>query len=149
MARGKSRQPVSPSEAKPNRASSAVEGGASLGLYLHIPFCSAICNYCNFNRGLFDAAMKARYVRALEAEILAAGDGTAADSVFFGPDTYRFCALLDDMRHRTDTRFVVVTHNPITMAKMDRLYGVTMAERGVSQVVSVDLAQAERYREAS
>jgi chromosome segregation protein len=61
----------------------------------------------------------------------------------------RFCALLDDMRHRTDTRFVVVTHNPITMAKMDRLYGVTMAERGVSQVVSVDLAQAERYREAS
>jgi chromosome segregation protein len=61
----------------------------------------------------------------------------------------RFCALLDDMRRRTDTRFVVVTHNPITMAKMDRLYGVTMAERGVSQVVSVDLEQAERYREAS
>ena len=51
----------------------------------------------------------------------------------------RFCALLDDMRRRTDTRFVVVTHNPITMARMDRLYGVTMAERGVSQVVSVDL----------
>ena len=61
----------------------------------------------------------------------------------------RFCALLDDMRHRTDTRFVVVTHNPITMAKMDRLYGVTMAERGVSQVVSVDLEVAERFREAS
>jgi len=40
-----------------------------LGLYLHIPFCSAICNYCNFNRGLFDAELKARYVRALEAEI--------------------------------------------------------------------------------
>ncbi len=61
----------------------------------------------------------------------------------------RFCKLLDDMRRRTDTRFIVVTHNPITMAQMDRLLGVTMAERGVSQVVSVDLAAAERFREAS
>jgi chromosome segregation protein len=61
----------------------------------------------------------------------------------------RFCALLDDMRRRTETRFVVITHNPITMASMDRLYGVTMAERGVSQVVSVDLQAAERFREAS
>jgi chromosome segregation protein len=53
------------------------------------------------------------------------------------------------MRRRTETRFVVITHNPITMASMDRLYGVTMAERGVSQVVSVDLQAAERFREAS
>ncbi|HSM40237.1 MAG TPA: chromosome segregation protein SMC, partial [Afifellaceae bacterium] len=60
----------------------------------------------------------------------------------------RFCALLDDMRKRTDTRFIVVTHNPITMAQMDRLFGVTMAERGVSQLVSVDLQTAERFREA-
>jgi oxygen-independent coproporphyrinogen-3 oxidase len=44
-----------------------------LGLYIHIPFCSAICNYCNFNRGLFDAALKARYVEALIAEINTAG----------------------------------------------------------------------------
>ena len=44
-----------------------------LGLYVHIPFCSAICNYCNFNRGLFDAALKERYVRALETEIRRAG----------------------------------------------------------------------------
>jgi oxygen-independent coproporphyrinogen-3 oxidase len=43
------------------------------GLYVHIPFCSAICNYCNFNRGLFDAALKARYVDALVAEIAEAG----------------------------------------------------------------------------
>ena len=61
----------------------------------------------------------------------------------------RFCALLDDMRKRVETRFVVVTHNPITMARMDRLFGITMAERGVSQVVSVDLATAEQFREAS
>ena len=60
----------------------------------------------------------------------------------------RFCALVDEMRRRTDTRFIVVTHNPITMARMDRLFGVTMAERGVSQIVSVDLESAERFREA-
>jgi len=60
----------------------------------------------------------------------------------------RFCALLEDMRSRTETRFIVVTHNPITMARMDRLFGVTMAERGVSQLVSVDLQTAERFREA-
>jgi oxygen-independent coproporphyrinogen-3 oxidase len=44
-----------------------------LGLYVHVPFCSAICNYCNFNRGLFDADLKARYVDALIAEITRAG----------------------------------------------------------------------------
>ena len=60
----------------------------------------------------------------------------------------RFCDLLDEMRKRADTRFVTITHNPITMARMDRLFGVTMAERGVSQLVSVDLATAERFREA-
>jgi oxygen-independent coproporphyrinogen-3 oxidase len=58
-----------------------------LGLYLHIPFCSSICNYCNFNRGLFDAALKERYVRALEREIRLAGDGSDADTVFFGGGT--------------------------------------------------------------
>src|SRR5436853_196372 len=40
-----------------------------LGLYIHVPFCSAICNYCNFNRGLFDAGLKGRYVEALLLEI--------------------------------------------------------------------------------
>ena len=61
----------------------------------------------------------------------------------------RFCDLLDEMRKRSDTRFVTITHNPITMARMDRLFGVTMAERGVSQIVSVQLAEAERLLEAS
>jgi len=60
----------------------------------------------------------------------------------------RYCDLLDDMARKTDTRFVVITHNPITMARMDRLFGVTMAERGVSQIVSVDLEGAERFLEA-
>ncbi|WIJ24581.1 chromosome segregation protein SMC [Devosia sp. RR2S18] len=61
----------------------------------------------------------------------------------------RFCNLLDSMRQRTETRFMVITHNPITMSRVDRLFGVTMAERGVSQLVSVDLTTAESFREAS
>jgi chromosome segregation protein len=60
----------------------------------------------------------------------------------------RFCDLLDAMRKRADTRFVAITHNPITMARMDRLFGVTMAEKGVSQIVSVELAEAEKFAEA-
>lgn len=55
----------------------------------------------------------------------------------------RYCRLLDEMRTRTQTRFIAITHNPVTMARMDRLFGVTMAERGVSQLVSVDLKAAE------
>ncbi|MDR7222509.1 chromosome segregation protein SMC [Aminobacter aminovorans] len=61
----------------------------------------------------------------------------------------RFCNLMDEMSASTETRFVVITHNPITMARMDRLFGVTMAEQGVSQLVSVDLQAAESLREAS
>jgi chromosome segregation protein len=60
----------------------------------------------------------------------------------------RFCDLLDEMTKLTDTRFVIITHNPITMARMNRLYGVTMAERGVSQLVSVDLETAAQFKEA-
>lgn len=56
----------------------------------------------------------------------------------------RFCRMLDEMRKRTHTRFIVITHNPVTMSRMDRLYGVTMPEQGVSQLVSVDLTQAEK-----
>ncbi len=59
-----------------------------------------------------------------------------------------FCDLLDEMTRSTETRFVIITHNPITMARMNRLYGVTMAERGVSQLVSVDLEGAVKLREA-
>lgn len=61
----------------------------------------------------------------------------------------RFCNLMDEMAATTETRFVIITHNPITMARMDRLFGVTMAEQGVSQLVSVDLQAAEALREAS
>ena len=55
----------------------------------------------------------------------------------------RFCDLMDEMRRRTETRFLVITHHAVTMSRMDRLFGVTMAEQGVSQLVSVDLKRAE------
>lgn len=59
----------------------------------------------------------------------------------------RYCNLLEEMAASTETRFVVITHNPITMARMNRLFGVTMAEQGVSQLVSVDLQMAEKLVE--
>jgi chromosome segregation protein len=58
----------------------------------------------------------------------------------------RFCTLLTEMAHSGDTRFLVITHHRLTMARMDRLFGVTMSERGVSQLVSVDLKMADELR---
>ena len=60
----------------------------------------------------------------------------------------RFCDLLDEMRRLTETRFLIITHHAITMSRMDRLFGVTMVERGVSQLVSVDLARASELVDA-
>ena len=60
---------------------------APLGLYLHIPFCESICNYCNFNRGLLDEDLKNRYLEALAAEIRRAGDGSRVDTIYFGGGT--------------------------------------------------------------
>ena len=59
----------------------------------------------------------------------------------------RFCSLLAEMVKETGTRFLVVTHHHLTMARMDRLYGVTMQERGVSRLLSVDLARAAQMVE--
>ncbi len=58
----------------------------------------------------------------------------------------RFCDLVDELARQTGTRFLVITHHRLTMARMDRLFGVTMAERGVSQLVSVDLQEAANSR---
>ena len=54
----------------------------------------------------------------------------------------RFCDMLDEMTRQTETRFLIITHHAVTMARMDRLFGVTMGEQGVSQLVSVDLKKA-------
>jgi len=56
----------------------------------------------------------------------------------------RYCNLLDEMTKSTHTKFIAITHNAVTMSRMDRLFGVTMAEQGVSQLLSVELTQAER-----
>ena len=56
----------------------------------------------------------------------------------------RFCRLLNEMAQETETRFIIITHHALTMSRMDRLFGVTMVERGVSQLVSVDLQRAEQ-----
>ncbi len=59
----------------------------------------------------------------------------------------RFCDLLDEMTAQTNTRFLIITHHAVTMSRMERLFGVTMGEQGVSQLVSVDLRQAEEIVE--
>ena len=61
----------------------------------------------------------------------------------------RFCRLVEEIAESTQTRFLVITHHRVTMARMDRLFGVTMAERGVSQLVSVDLQAAEQLRQTA
>ena len=61
----------------------------------------------------------------------------------------RFCTLLEDLVGQVETRFLLITHHRLTMARMDRLYGVTMSEAGVSQLVSVDLQTADRLRESA
>jgi chromosome segregation protein len=55
----------------------------------------------------------------------------------------RFCALLDELTKITETKFIIITHHALTMSRMDRLYGVTMPDKGISQLVSVDLQKAE------
>ncbi len=61
----------------------------------------------------------------------------------------RFCRMVEEIAESTQTRFLVITHHRVTMARMDRLFGVTMAERGVSQLVSVDLQAAEQLRQTA
>ena len=58
----------------------------------------------------------------------------------------RFCTLVGEMAHSSATRFLIITHHRLTMSRMDRLFGVTMAERGISQLVSVDLQRAAELR---
>ncbi|MEC8316752.1 MAG: hypothetical protein VX006_03050, partial [Pseudomonadota bacterium] len=59
----------------------------------------------------------------------------------------RFCNMLTNIAETSDTRFLIITHHALTMARVNRLFGVTMQERGVSQLISVDLATAEQFAE--
>lgn len=133
-----------------------------LGLYVHIPFCAAICNYCNFNRGLFDAELKARYVTALLTEISRAGDGSPADTIFFGGGTPSLLepAEIRDViaacRHSfalTPDAEVTLEANPETVTP-DRLAGFRAAginrlSFGVQSFRDTELARLSRLHSAS
>jgi oxygen-independent coproporphyrinogen III oxidase len=111
-----------------------------LGLYLHIPFCSSICNYCNFNRGLFESGLKDRYVAALEQELLRAGRGEAADTIYFGggtpsllePDEIgRLIAACRDVFDLSPDAEITLETNPET-SSVQRLEGFRAA--GINRV---------------
>ena len=68
------------------------------------------------------------------------------DAALDDSNVEKFCDLVEEISSNVKTRFLVITHHPLTMARMDRLYGVTMQEKGVSQLVSVDLNIAEKIR---
>ena len=61
----------------------------------------------------------------------------------------KYCKVIKKINQETLTKFILITHNPITMAHMDRLYGVTMAETGISKLISVKLEEAQKLREVS
>src|ERR687891_341598 len=125
-----------------------------LGLYVHVPFCVAICNYCNFNRGLFDADLKRRYVAALLQEIHRSGDGSPADTIFFGGGTpsllepSEISAIITACREAFEvTRDAEITleANPETVA-VERLagYGAAGVNRLSFGVQSFDDAELQR-----
>jgi oxygen-independent coproporphyrinogen-3 oxidase len=146
-----------------------------LGLYVHVPFCSAICNYCNFNRGLFDAELKARYVDALVAEIRTGGLNGApsrdpepdtgpagADTIFFGGGTPSLlepaeiqriidtCRQSFDVAHESE---VTLEANPETVTE-DRLAayraaGVNRLSFGVQSFRDDELKRLSRLHGAT
>jgi oxygen-independent coproporphyrinogen-3 oxidase len=148
-----------------------------LGLYIHIPFCSAICNYCNFNRGLFDGDLKARYVEALVAEIAGAGEPgragdtrsakavaerDAADTIYFGggtpslvePDEVaRIIAACESSFAIAGKREVTLEANPetVTDARLAafRAAGVNRLSFGVQSLNDVELRRLSRLHSAA
>ena len=133
----------------------------ALGLYLHVPFCSSICNYCNFNRGLFDAAVKERYVAALEREILTTGRGEQVDTIFFGGgtpsllDPAEIAVLIGACRHAfavTDDPEITLETNPETsnVSRMRdfRTAGVNRVSFGVQSLRPTELSRLGRLHTA-
>jgi oxygen-independent coproporphyrinogen-3 oxidase len=132
-----------------------------LGLYVHIPFCAAICNYCNFNRGLFDATLKDRYVAALLAEAGQAGDGSSADTIYFGGGTpsllepAEVSAVITACRQSwsvADDCEITLEANPetVTPQRLEgfRAAGVTRLSFGVQSFRDEELARLNRLHSA-
>jgi oxygen-independent coproporphyrinogen III oxidase len=134
----------------------------TLGLYVHVPFCSSICNYCNFNRGLFDERLKLRYVEALEMEIRRSpARGRAADTIFFGGGTPsllepeeigRLIAACRDTFAIAEAPEVTLETNPETssQARMERFRaaGVNRISLGVQSFREVELRRLGRLHSA-
>ena len=131
-----------------------------LGLYLHVPFCSAICNYCNFNRGLFDAALKTRYVDALVTEIRRAGVARV-DTIYFGggtpsllepSDIARIVAACEEAYDVAADREVTLEANPesVTEARLAayRAAGVNRLSFGVQSFRDDELRRLSRLHGA-
>lgn len=132
-----------------------------LGLYVHIPFCSAICNYCNFNRGLFEPEIKQRYVAALLTEIQRAGDGSPADTVFFGGGTpsllepSEIAAVIDECRKSWSLdgdAEITLEANPETVTPERltgfRAAGVNRLSYGVQSFLDDELVRLSRLHSA-
>jgi oxygen-independent coproporphyrinogen-3 oxidase len=138
-----------------------------LGLYVHIPFCSAICNYCNFNRGLFDGDQKARYVEALITEIDRAGlTGSAtpavADTIYFGGGTpsllepsevARIIAACRDAFDVSSAAEVTLEANPesVDPRKLSELRdaGINRLSFGVQSFRDAELRRLSRLHDAN
>jgi oxygen-independent coproporphyrinogen-3 oxidase len=143
-----------------------------LGIYVHIPFCSSICNYCNFNRGLYDESLKTRYVDALTREIsgnvrsgdagVRSGDcGLAADTIFFGGGTPSLLApsdvasIIRSIRDRFEldpNAEITLETNPETVDRQKleqfRLAGVNRLSFGVQSFKDDELRRLGRIHSA-
>jgi oxygen-independent coproporphyrinogen-3 oxidase len=132
-----------------------------LGLYLHIPFCASICNYCNFNRGLVEPGLQQRYLEALEREIRLTGRGEPADTIFFGGGTPSVLEPAEIGRLITACRdsFDLVPDAEITMetnpetssaSRMEafRAAGVTRVSVGVQSFRDAELKRLGRLHSA-
>src|SRR5688572_22107432 len=139
----------------------------ALGLYVHVPFCSAICNYCTFNRGLFDHALKTEYVAAVVKEIERAGDpptsraGGEADTVFFGGGTPSLLepeeigAIVDACRRAfvlSDDPEITLEANPesVTADRLQRFRaaGINRLSFGVQSFSDAELQRLSRLHSA-
>jgi oxygen-independent coproporphyrinogen-3 oxidase len=133
-----------------------------LGLYVHVPFCAAICNYCNFNRILFDAELKARYVDAVLREIRGAADRLPADTIYFGGGTPSLLepsevgAIIDALRDAfslASDAEITLEANPETTTTERlagfRAAGVNRLSFGVQSFLDPELQRLSRLHTAS
>ena len=115
-------------------------GPGALGLYVHVPFCAAICSYCNFNRGLLDEDLKRRYVAAVTREIELRGDGSRVDSIFFGGGTPSLLAVeevarvLDACRGAFDVASDAETTIEMNPESCGRSHVAALLEAGINRI---------------